>query len=161
MEIRHILAPTDFSTFSKQALEYAAAFARTFGARLSLLHVIETPAFPVEGYVPPNLGTTLLEDLERGARDELDRLLPEAKRSHVNVMREVKMGTPYRTIIETAEEEKVDLTEASHVYECGRRAPDRLNRRHHDSHDAPAPELHRCHLPDRHRIAGVAPPVIS
>jgi len=109
MEIRHILAPTDFSDFSKQALEYAAAFARTFGARLSLLHVIETPAFPVEGYVPPNLGTTLLADLERGARDELERLLPETEVLPVNVVREVKIGTPYRTIIETAEEEKVDL----------------------------------------------------
>jgi nucleotide-binding universal stress UspA family protein len=40
MEIRHLLAPTDFSEGSKQALEYALGLAQTFGAKLTLLHVV-------------------------------------------------------------------------------------------------------------------------
>ncbi|MGH8059264.1 MAG: universal stress protein, partial [Candidatus Entotheonellia bacterium] len=78
MEIRHILAPTDFSEFSKKAIEYAFLLAQQFGAKLSLLHVIEMPAFPVEGFVPPGPGATLLEDLEHHARLDLAGLLPEA-----------------------------------------------------------------------------------
>lgn len=34
MEIRHILAPTDFSELAKQAVDYAYGLAQKFGARL-------------------------------------------------------------------------------------------------------------------------------
>ena len=56
MEIRQILAPTDFSEFSKQAIESAFALAQTFGAKLLLLHVVELPVYPVEGFVPSTWG---------------------------------------------------------------------------------------------------------
>ena len=39
--IRTILVPMDFSTHSEKALNYAVPFARQFGAKLILLHVIE------------------------------------------------------------------------------------------------------------------------
>ncbi len=109
MEMHHILAPTDFSEFSKKAIDYAFGLAQQFGAKLSLLHVIEMPAFPVEGFVPPGPGATLLEDLERQARLDLAGLLPEAKAAKVEVVRLVVMGKPYREIVETAAAENVDL----------------------------------------------------
>ncbi|MBI3330322.1 MAG: universal stress protein [Nitrospinae bacterium] len=109
MEIRHILTPTDFSEFSRQAIDYAFGLAQTFGAKLSLLYVIEMPAYPVEGYVPPSSGTALLEDLERESRLELARMLPEADTTNVEVARHVVVGTPYRKIVETAKAEKADL----------------------------------------------------
>jgi len=65
MQIRKILAPTDFSDASKQAIAYAFAWAQQFGAKLVLLHVIELPAYAVEGFVPPSTSDALLEDLER------------------------------------------------------------------------------------------------
>ena len=108
MEIRHMLVPTDFSEPSKHALEYAFALAQTFGAKVSLLHVIEPPTYPAEGYAP-TWGATLLEDLERSARVELANLLPGAEAAHVDVARLVVMGNPYREIVQTAEAEKVDL----------------------------------------------------
>ena len=46
MDIRHILAPTDFSDYSKKALSDALDLAQTFGAKLSLLHVIEPRHIP-------------------------------------------------------------------------------------------------------------------
>ena len=109
MEIRHILAPTDFSEFSKKAIDYAFALARQFGAKLSLLHVIEVPAFPIEGFVPTGPGTKLLEDLEHHARLDLARLLPQAEEEKVDITRLVMMGNPYRKIVETAEAEEVDF----------------------------------------------------
>lgn len=40
-EIRNILFPTDFSEQSNKAFPYAAALARAFGAKITLLHVSE------------------------------------------------------------------------------------------------------------------------
>jgi universal stress protein A len=109
MEIRQILAPTDFSEFSRQAIDYAFELAQTFGAKLLLLHVIELPAYPIEGFVPPSIGTTLSEDLERQASLDLAQVLPKAQDTKVEVIRLVVVGTPYRKIVEVAEEEKLDL----------------------------------------------------
>jgi universal stress protein A len=94
MEIRRILAPTDFSELSKPGLQSALELAQAFGARLLLLHVVEPPPYPVEGIVPSHLGATLLYDLERQASSDLDQMLPEAQRSKVDVARRVVVGIP-------------------------------------------------------------------
>ena len=109
MEIRQILAPTDFSELSKQGLKSALELAQAFGAKLLLLHVVEPPPYPIEGIVPSQLGANLLDDLERQASNELAQVLPEAQASKVEVTRRVIVGIPYRKIVDVAEEEKADL----------------------------------------------------
>jgi nucleotide-binding universal stress UspA family protein len=109
MQFRHILAPTDFSNYSKQAVASALELAKKFGAKLSILHVIELPPYPVEGYVPPSLTATFLEDLERQAAQDLAQLVPEAESAGVEVVRQVAVGSPYRKIIDMAEAEQIDL----------------------------------------------------
>jgi universal stress protein A len=109
MQFRHILAPTDFSEYSKKAVAFALELAKKFGAQLSILHVIELPPYPIEGYVPPSLSATFLDDLERQATQDLAELVPVAEAGDVEVVRLVTVGTPYRKIIETAESEHVDL----------------------------------------------------
>jgi universal stress protein A len=109
MEIRRILAPTDFSELSKQGLQSALELALAFDARLLLLHVVEPPPYPVEGIVPSHLGATLLDDLERQASSELDRMLPETQGGKVDVARRVVVGIPARKIVEVAGEEQADL----------------------------------------------------
>jgi nucleotide-binding universal stress UspA family protein len=109
MEIRAILAPTDFSDFSKQVLKEALALAQTFDAKLLLLHVVEPPPYSVEGLGPSSLEVNLLDDLERLANNELAGVLPEAQSTGVEVGRHVVVGTPYRKIVEVAEAERVDL----------------------------------------------------
>lgn len=109
MEIRQILAPTDFSEYSKEAVAYAFELAQKFGAKLLLLHVIEMPAYPVEGFVPPSIGSTLIEDLERQAWADLAQVLPEAQNDKVALTRQVVVGIPYRKIVEVAAAEKADL----------------------------------------------------
>lgn len=79
MEIRRILAPTDFSELSKQGLKSAFELAEVFGAQLLLLHVVDPPPYPVEGIVPSHLGATLLDDLERQASNELAQMLSETR----------------------------------------------------------------------------------
>src|SRR5215470_14316872 len=46
LQIRSVLVPVDFSPSSEKALAYAVAFAGQFGAKLTLLHVVEPIATP-------------------------------------------------------------------------------------------------------------------
>jgi universal stress protein A len=107
MQFHRILAPTDFSEYSQQAVQYARELAQTFGATLVLLHVVELPPYPIEGLPPSQLGGTFLEDLERQATSDLAQVL--AKEAEVEVVRRVVVGTPYRKIVEVAEAERGDL----------------------------------------------------
>ena len=107
MEIDRILAPTDFSENSKQAIEYARELAQTFGAKLLLLHVIEVPPYPIEGLPPGPLGGSFLEALEQQLTSDLAQLL--ANDAEVEVVRRVVIGIPYSKIVEVAAAEKVDL----------------------------------------------------
>jgi universal stress protein A len=79
VDIRRILAPTDFSELSKQGLKRALELAEAFGAKLVLLYVVEPPPYPVEGIVPSHLGATLLDDLERQATNDLAQMLSETQ----------------------------------------------------------------------------------
>ena len=108
MHIRHILAPTDFSDYSKRALSDALDLAQTFGAKLTLLHVVE-PAPYLGEFTLPTMGEDLLGDLERQASAELARVLPEAPQAPIAVTRAVIVGSPARTIVATAEATHVDL----------------------------------------------------
>jgi nucleotide-binding universal stress UspA family protein len=46
MKMRSILVPVDFSAESEKALAYAVPFARQFGAKLTIVHVVEPTATP-------------------------------------------------------------------------------------------------------------------
>jgi nucleotide-binding universal stress UspA family protein len=53
--IDHILVPTNFGAASSQAIAYAASIARSAGARLHLVHVLEQPfstSGPYEFHLP-------------------------------------------------------------------------------------------------------------
>jgi nucleotide-binding universal stress UspA family protein len=108
MEIRQILAPTDFSESSKQAVTYAYALAQKFGARLLLLHVVqELP--PYIGYIPQAGAATVLEHVQGQARLELAELVPKVKGVQVEVTCQAVIGMPYVKIVEIAQEEKANL----------------------------------------------------
>jgi nucleotide-binding universal stress UspA family protein len=108
MEIRQILAPTDFSESSKQAVTYAYALAQKFGARLLLLHIVqELP--PYIGYIPPAGAATVLEHVQGQARLDLAELVPNVKGVPVEVTCQAVIGTPYVKIVEIAQEEKANL----------------------------------------------------
>ena len=108
MDIRHILAPTDFSDSSKKAISDAFELARTLGATLLLLHVLEPSPYRGE-FTQPTMGEELLGDLERQASAALAQVLPEAQQAKIEVSRAVAIGSPSQKIVETAEAEHVDL----------------------------------------------------
>ena len=75
MQIRSILLPTDFSECGNYALSYAASLARTFGASIICVHVIE-PMVPTVGYsgmTEPLPIADITDQLEDSAERELPK----------------------------------------------------------------------------------------
>jgi nucleotide-binding universal stress UspA family protein len=102
--LKTILVPTDFSEPSANALRYARAFAENFNAALHLLHVLEVPVFT--GWEAPPL---VLEDLEQGARNQLERLLTAEERQQFRAQLVLLNGSPFVEIVRYAREQGVDL----------------------------------------------------
>src|SRR3972149_9502355 len=50
IEIKKIVCPTDFSDFSRRALDHALALAKWYEAEVSVLHVIPRVLMPPEAY---------------------------------------------------------------------------------------------------------------
>jgi len=74
IRIAHVLCPIDFSEFSRRALDHAAAIARWFKARLTVLYVV--PARPVME-LPP----TAIADVDlQGARAEVEEFIRHVPR---------------------------------------------------------------------------------
>jgi nucleotide-binding universal stress UspA family protein len=77
VRIKHILCPVDFSDLSRHALDRAVAVARSYGAELTVLHVLPLPApVPALPYGPEGPGPFGFEAVDRDrALGELSRLL--------------------------------------------------------------------------------------
>jgi nucleotide-binding universal stress UspA family protein len=109
MQMRLMLAPTDFSAPATQAVGYAFDLAQAFGAALLVLHVVEVPLYPTGGFMPPGGAAVLLGEWERQARMDLAEVLAERRDGPVEIIRRVVIGRAAHTIIEVAVAEHVDL----------------------------------------------------
>lgn len=111
IKLDRILVPTDFSDFSKPALDYGCAIAARFSAELHLLHVVPDPAMLV-----PEAAAFSVESME--AQSELLRIeslkslnaLPTDGWSNEKpIVREVRIGPAFMEIIDYAREKDIDL----------------------------------------------------
>jgi nucleotide-binding universal stress UspA family protein len=102
-----ILVPVDFSTFSLKSLACAVAFARQFGSRLLVLHVVEIP-YVGSGYgeveLPP-----LPDDLAAGATERLGQLVQANVGDRAPATAAIRLGQPWCEITEAAREAGADL----------------------------------------------------
>ena len=98
--ITRILVPTDFSTTSDHALEYARRLAESFGASLHLAHAFEDPyttaAFAAELYTP--LPIFMRDQGVLDAEARLSERLPQEDRRRFRGTAEVVTGSPARAI---------------------------------------------------------------
>ena len=109
--IKNVLVATDFSAPSDTALNYARAMARSFGAKLHVLHVFEplwiTSADVVGGGVAL---ATMIQGLEDTARKQLDEAVTDQDRRELGAVSEmVTSESPAREIANYAGGHKVDL----------------------------------------------------
>ena len=111
MQIRSILFPTDFSECGNYALSYAASLARTFGARIVCVHVIE-PIVPTVGYTgmtEPLPIADISEQLEDSAERELPKIAECEECAGLGVEELIVHGEAASEIVRVAKERSVDL----------------------------------------------------
>ena len=102
-----ILIPLDFSKPADKALEYGKAFARQFGAKLVLIHILEPMVVPAElgyGFVPPPDDTLPVEAL----REKL-ATLAAGLGNEINVTSSIRIGRPWSEVVDAAKESNADL----------------------------------------------------
>lgn len=104
-EIKTILLPTDGSECSGKALAYALSFARQYGARVVILHVIEME--PLVGAEPHLLH--LSGFLEEKGRRILGKAAASAKEAGVDVETRLVIGIPFDDILRLSGELPADL----------------------------------------------------
>lgn len=106
----NVLVATDFSETSESALNYGRELARTFGAGLHVLHVVEN-AFMWVG--PDAVGIDFVQlqaDLEVSARNTLNRLITTEDRDQLKAVTAVRSGnSPAFEIVGYAKEQGIDL----------------------------------------------------
>jgi nucleotide-binding universal stress UspA family protein len=111
MEIRltKVLVPTDFSEPSATALAYALALARTFGASLHVLHVVEEPlAQGWNGFGLPEL-PELRAQVLADAQQRLEQAVPPLERDRQATELVTCLGAADREIVSFAKARQVDL----------------------------------------------------
>lgn len=108
--LKNVLVPTDFSVTSASALDYGREFARTFGATLHVLHVVENSLMWAG---PEAVGIDfvhLQEELATAARETLDRLVTSEDRVQLKAVPAVRSGnSPASEIAAYAKAEGIDL----------------------------------------------------
>jgi nucleotide-binding universal stress UspA family protein len=107
--LESITVPVDFSDHARAALHYAKALARSFGARLDVVHVIEEhlhPAFYNTGVFSIY---DIEPDIERKVLDELKKLVNDVGGPSPETQFIVRYGHPVQEILDWLEAQKSDL----------------------------------------------------
>ena len=107
--VRNILVPTDFSEPASAALDYAKALAAEFGSQLHLFHVVATPQIPWGAEGTSLSWSTLLSDLEAGAREQLGALVRDDDALASRVTAASTIGVPVESILEYVASHDIDL----------------------------------------------------
>ena len=108
-KIDKILFATDFSENSEHAFDYAYLMARTFNARLILIHVINEPV-DLRGFYVPHISFEKLEkEIEEGAEKMMEKFCRTRIKDFTNYETIIVAGIPYEDILKKADEEKVAL----------------------------------------------------
>jgi universal stress protein A len=104
VHVSEILVPVDFSPQSKKALRYAMSFAEQFGARVTVMNVIDEPS-PELAFEPLER-KRLMQSAQESAQKKIHKLLGL---DEVVVKTVVAKGKPYQEIIRTAQSVDADL----------------------------------------------------
>ena len=103
-----ILVPTDFSSRSDRAVNYAVQLAGRLGAHLTLLHVVPTP-YPID-YTLGGIPNGEWERVRHRADQKLEAVLQRAKIRYDSVDTLVRVGSDlHEEIVGAAREVHADL----------------------------------------------------
>ena len=110
VEIRRILAPTDFSAHAENAVRYACGLAERLGAELHLLHVLSeiVPTGP-DPLLTPVLPPDFYRDSEAQSRRALESLLDPSWGRPEAVEVAIRWAGPVEGVVDYAHDTAIDL----------------------------------------------------
>ena len=108
---KKILVPTDFSNFSDNALKQAYDIAKQYKAKVYLLHVVEvvqtcTVDYCLDDQTVKALDEKSLEFSEKMIQKQINKVF---RSKDVEVVSDVKKGTPYEEVLKEQTSKKIDL----------------------------------------------------
>jgi universal stress protein A len=108
---KKILVPTDFSKFSNEALKQAYDIAKQYKAKIYLLHVIEVVQTCSVDYCLDDLTVKALDEKSlKFSENMLQKQIKKVfKSKDVEVISDIKKGTPYEEILKEQQSKKMDL----------------------------------------------------
>ncbi len=110
IKIEKILFPTDFSDHSKNAFRYAVSFAKEYGAKLYVLHVIEDIQYLANAYMFDVPIMPSFADMEQNRLKEMQEFIDrEVTDPEIKIEKVIRRGRPFIEIIQMAREENIDL----------------------------------------------------
>jgi len=108
-DIKKILLPIDFSESTNEVLDYALSLAKTYKAKLEVLHVVHE-LVNMTGFYLPHISYDVIEnDMENAAIKNLETFGEKNLKGKVDFEIHTKRGVPYDEIIKSAEEFKADI----------------------------------------------------
>ncbi|HYB99142.1 MAG TPA: universal stress protein [Candidatus Limnocylindrales bacterium] len=101
---KHILAPTDLSSESFSAVQYAAHLAQAQTARLTIVHVSQATTLLFTDFSPPIDLLALDKEIEAAAREKLEGWVARHIKGDVAVKVLIKSGVTHDVITKVAED---------------------------------------------------------
>ena len=110
IEIRSVLCPIDFSDHSRRAFAHAAAIARTYGAKITALHVFpNVPPVAYAGVVPAFLPIVLSDSDRECILSDLRQFVGSEDTSGLQIASDLLVGDPLVEILSEAASVDADL----------------------------------------------------
>lgn len=106
---KNILLPTDFSKGSDEAFEHAKDIAKSMGATIHLLHVIQPVVYPTGIEIAHESLVNLEGDLEAVAKKNLAKIEKRLNDLGIETQSTVLMGKPSEQITEYSNRYEMDL----------------------------------------------------
>jgi len=109
IKISKVLVATDFGPASESALNYGREFARTYGAELHVLHVIENPMLWAGAEAIAVDFMAVQKDMEAGAHTALNNVVTAEDRKQLRAVTVLRSGPPALEIVGYAGDAGVDM----------------------------------------------------
>jgi nucleotide-binding universal stress UspA family protein len=114
LKIKKILVAIDKSGYKDKAVSYAFTLAKSLGAEINIIHVIDQSSMVAVGSAHPSASMMAQREYQDALEQDADKLLKEivqlGKKEGITVHDEVLAGTSVKqTILDYAKDKNVDL----------------------------------------------------
>jgi len=106
--MKTFLLPVDFSAVTEDIIDETVAFARAFGGKVQLLHVVQLPVITSEFALPPEALQSAVANAEKSAEKRLAKYVEIFRAAGIEASAKVAVGQPVYVILDEAAAGKVD-----------------------------------------------------